>query len=152
MTRNVCVLFLTAVCTLSPLAAAEPTLVLLQTIDLKGKAGKLDHVALDSKRQRLLVANKANNTLDVVDLKTGKLVQQVPGQAGIQGLAYVADLDRIFVGLGVRELSMSAGRIPHLKSHLRLYETASLQRLAQMALQCQSAVEVREFVNRQMSR
>ena len=102
MTRSICILLLTAVSALSPLSAAEPTLVLIQTIDLKGKPGKLDHVALDSKRQRLLVANKANNTLDVVDLKTGKLLQQVPGQAGIQGLAYVAELDRIFVGLGVR--------------------------------------------------
>jgi DNA-binding beta-propeller fold protein YncE len=87
---------------IAPARAAEPTLVLLQTIDLKGKAGKLDHVALDAKRGRLLVANKANNTLDIVDLKSGKLLQQVAGQAGIQGLAYVPDLDRIYVGLGVR--------------------------------------------------
>ncbi len=83
-------------------SADQPTLVLTQTIDLKGKAGKLDHVAIDLKRDRLLVANKANNTLDVVDLKAGKLLQQVPGQAGVQGVAYVADLDRIYVGLGVR--------------------------------------------------
>jgi DNA-binding beta-propeller fold protein YncE len=83
-------------------SADQPTLVLTQTIDLKGKAGKLDHVAIDLKRDRLLVANKANNTLDVVDLKAGKLLQQVPGQAGIHRVAYVADLDRIYVGLGVR--------------------------------------------------
>jgi DNA-binding beta-propeller fold protein YncE len=83
-------------------SADQPTLVLTQTIDLKGKPGKLDHVTIDLKRGRLLVANKANNTLDVVDLKAGKLLQQVPGQAGIQGVAYVADLDRIYVGLGVR--------------------------------------------------
>ncbi len=89
---------------LSALASAgdQQTLVLVQTIDLKGKAGKLDHLALDSKRDRLLVANKANHTLDVVDLKTGRLLKQVAGQAGIQGVAYVADFDRIFVGLGVR--------------------------------------------------
>jgi DNA-binding beta-propeller fold protein YncE len=30
------------------------------------------------------------------------LIQQVPGQAGIQGVCYVADFDRVFVGLGVR--------------------------------------------------
>ena len=66
----------------------------------KARPGKLDHVAIDLKRDRLFVANKANNTLDVVDLKTGKLLQQVPGQAGIQGVAYVADLDRVYVGLG----------------------------------------------------
>jgi DNA-binding beta-propeller fold protein YncE len=81
--------------------AAEPTsLELVQTIMLKGKAGNLDHLALDPKRERLLVANKTNNTLDIVDLKAGKLLQQITGQGGIQGIAYAADLDRIFVGLG----------------------------------------------------
>jgi DNA-binding beta-propeller fold protein YncE len=83
-------------------AADQPTLVLVQTIDLKGKPGKLDHLSLDAKRGRLFLANKANNTLDVVDLKTGQMIQQVPGQQGIQGVCYVADFDRIFVGLGVR--------------------------------------------------
>src|SRR5262249_40460122 len=46
------------------------------------------------------LANKVNNTLDIVDLKAGKLLKQVPGQGGAQGLAYAADLDRIFVALG----------------------------------------------------
>src|SRR5439155_3844179 len=53
--------------------AQSPSLELKQKITLLGKAGNLDHLALDAKRDRLLVANKANNTLDVVDLKTGKL-------------------------------------------------------------------------------
>ena len=70
-------------------------LELVQTIPLKGKAGNLDHLALDAKRDRLLVANKANNTLDVVDLKAGNLLKQVPNQTGIQGVAYAADLDRV---------------------------------------------------------
>src|SRR5258708_32266882 len=86
------------------LAAPAAELELVQTIPLKGKAGGLDHLALDSKRDRLLVANKANNTLDVVDLKTGTLFKQVPNQTGIQGVAYAADLDRIFVGLGTNGL------------------------------------------------
>ncbi len=81
--------------------AAEPSsLELTQTIVLKGKAGKLDHLALDAKRDRLLLANTTNGTLDVVDLKAGKLLKQVAGQSGIQGVAYAADLDRVFVGLG----------------------------------------------------
>jgi DNA-binding beta-propeller fold protein YncE len=76
----------------------------VQTIPLQGKAGGLDHLALDSKRDRLLVANKANNTLDVVDLKAGSLLKQVPNQTGIQGIAYAPDVDRIFVGLGANGL------------------------------------------------
>jgi DNA-binding beta-propeller fold protein YncE len=85
-----------------PAAAAE--LELVQTIPLKGKPGGLDHLALDSKRDRLLVANKTNNTLDVVDLKAGTLLRQVPNQTGIQGIAYAADLDRVYVGLGTNGL------------------------------------------------
>src|SRR5438874_13325688 len=43
---------------------------------------------------------RQGNSLDVVDLKAGKLVKQVPGQKKIQGVAYAPDLDRIFVGNG----------------------------------------------------
>jgi DNA-binding beta-propeller fold protein YncE len=82
-------------------AAAEPaTLELLQTIPLKGAAGRLDHLALDTKGNRLLIANLSNNSFDVVDLKAGKLVKQIPNQQKIQGVAYVPDVDRIFVGNG----------------------------------------------------
>jgi DNA-binding beta-propeller fold protein YncE len=81
---------------------AEPaTLQLLQTIQLKGAAGRLDHMAIDSKHGRLFVANLSNNSLEIVDLKTGKLIKQVPDQKKIQGIAYAADLDRIYVGNGI---------------------------------------------------
>src|SRR5262249_46307846 len=73
---------------LYPSLAQAAELELVQTIPLKGKPGGLDHLALDSKRDRLLVANKTNNTLDVVDLKAGALLKQVPNQTGIQGIAY----------------------------------------------------------------
>jgi hypothetical protein len=80
--------------------AADTSLELIQTIVLKGKAGKLDHLALDAKRERLFLANTVNGTLDIVDLKEGKLLKQLKGQTGIQGIAYASDLDRLFVGLG----------------------------------------------------
>src|SRR5215472_2848428 len=86
------------------LTAPAAELELVQTIPLKGKSGGLDHLALDAKRERLFVANKANNTLDIVDLKTGKLLEQKPNQTAIQGIAYAPDLDRIFVGLGTNGL------------------------------------------------
>ena len=79
---------------------AEPTLELVQTIVLQGKPGKLDHLIVDSKSQRLFLANKVNNTVDVVDLKEGKLLKQLTGQAGAQGLAYAPDLGRLYVALG----------------------------------------------------
>src|SRR6516225_941134 len=70
------------------------------TIQLKGASGPLDHLLVDAKHTRLFVANQSNDTLDVVDLKTNKLVKQIPGQKAIHGIAYVPDLDRIFAGTG----------------------------------------------------
>jgi sugar lactone lactonase YvrE len=84
-----------------PAPAGEPaTLKLVQTIRLEGAPGRLDHLAIDREHGRLFVANLSNNSLDVVDLKAGKLIKQIPGQQKIQGIAYAPDLDRIYVGNG----------------------------------------------------
>lgn len=81
-------------------AADSDTLSLLQTIPLKGVAGKLDHLAVDKDGARLFVANKPNNTLDIVDLKSGKLIRQIAEQGKVSGVAYASDLDMIYVGNG----------------------------------------------------
>src|SRR5262249_40570802 len=77
------------------------TLKLVQTIRLRGAPGRLDHLAIDTKHGRLFVANLSNNSLDIVDLKAGKLIKQIPDQKKIQAIAYAADLDRIYVGNGI---------------------------------------------------
>jgi hypothetical protein len=94
---------LTALVFGSGAAADEPaTLERVQVIPLHGRLDKkLDHMAFDARRDRLFVANMANRTLDVIDLKAGKLLKEVPDQRGIQGVAYSPDLDRVYVGLGV---------------------------------------------------
>ena len=59
--------------------AGEPaTLKLVQTIRLNGAPGRLDHLAIDHKHGRLFVANLSNHSLEVVDLKAGKLLKQTP--------------------------------------------------------------------------
>jgi DNA-binding beta-propeller fold protein YncE len=60
----------------------------------------MDHLAIDMKRARLFVANTVNNTLDVVDLKAGKLLKQVPDQGSIRGIDYCPEADRVFTGCG----------------------------------------------------
>src|SRR5262245_21127172 len=82
-------------------AADSDRLNLGQTIQLEGAEGRLDHMAIDSKGGRLFVANLSNNSLDVIDLKAGKPVKQIPDQKKIQGVAYAPGLDRIFVGNGM---------------------------------------------------
>jgi DNA-binding beta-propeller fold protein YncE len=81
--------------------AGDAALKRVQTIQLNGPLGKrLDHMALDTKRDHLFVANMANRSLDVVDLKAGKLLRQIPDQEDIQGVAYAPVLDRVYVGVG----------------------------------------------------
>jgi DNA-binding beta-propeller fold protein YncE len=87
---------------IQPVRGGPPTLDRVQKIPLSGRPEKkLDHLALDAKRDRLFVANMAGRTLDIIDLKQGKLLKSVPDQKGIQGVTYAPDLDRVFVGLGV---------------------------------------------------
>jgi DNA-binding beta-propeller fold protein YncE len=81
-------------------AAGDAPLKLVQTIPLKGPVGGLDHLTVDARGLRLFVANTANNSLDVVDLKSGQLVRQIPGQVKVSGVAYAPDLNMIFVGNG----------------------------------------------------
>ena len=91
------------------IAADEAPLTLSKTIPLKGVDGKLDHLAVDSKGERLFVANKPNNTLDIVDLKTSKLVKQIADQGKISGVAYAADLDMVYAGNGAGTCNGFAG-------------------------------------------
>jgi hypothetical protein len=82
-------------------AGESVPLELTQKISLSGPAGKrLDHLGLDGKRGRLFVANMANASFDIIDLKAGKLLKSIPGQQGVQGVAYAPDVDRVFVGVG----------------------------------------------------
>src|SRR6516162_9485699 len=89
-----------ALLTPSVTAADPPPLERVQTIALRGPVGGMDHLAVDAKRGRLFVANTVNNSLDVVDLKAGKLLKQIPGQGRIRGIAYSREADRVFVGNG----------------------------------------------------
>jgi YVTN family beta-propeller protein len=119
-----------------PAPAAEPaTLERVRTIRLKGAPGRLDHAAIDSKHGRLFVANLSNNSLDVVDLKAGKLVKQVHGQRKIQGIAYAADLDRIFVGNGIGgECNVFDGRDYRLLKSIKLPGADNVRYLARRGL------------------
>ena len=80
---------------INPGLKAEDRLPLerVATIQLKGAAGTLDHLSADFGNSRLFIANESNNTLDVVDLKSNRLVKQVAGQREIHGIAYARDLN-----------------------------------------------------------
>lgn len=81
-------------------AATVAELTLAETIPLGEAKGRLDHMAIDLPRERLFVAELANNSLAVVDFKTGKLAQQIEGLSEPQGVAYAPEVDKLFIANG----------------------------------------------------
>ena len=76
---------------------ASPPLILEAKIPLGDVSGRIDHLGIDVKRQRLLVAELGNNSLGVVDLAAGKVLNRIAGLAEPQGVAYVPSSDSVFV-------------------------------------------------------
>jgi hypothetical protein len=74
----------------------EPAL----TIDLPVVKGRIDHFGVDLKRQRLFVAALGNDTLEVVDMKSGRRERSLAGFGEPQGVLYVPEFDRIYVANG----------------------------------------------------
>jgi len=72
-------------------------LVLEAKIPLGQVSGRIDHLAIDAKRQRLFVAELGNNSLGVVDLAAGKVLRRITGLSEPQGIAYVPFTDSILV-------------------------------------------------------
>jgi len=77
--------------------SVEPVLTLDAKVPLGNVSGRIDHMAIDTKRQRLFVAELGNNTVGVVDLKERKVVHVIAGLKEPQGVAYVASSDRLYV-------------------------------------------------------
>ena len=73
----------------------EP-LKLLQTIPMPNVNGRIDHMDVDVKGQRLFVAGLENGSLEVVDLRAGKWTQSIPGFKETQGVAYEPALNKLF--------------------------------------------------------
>src|SRR5689334_5838457 len=78
-------------------SAAEAPLQLEAKIPLGPVAGRIDHMAVDAKRQRLFVAELGNNTVGVVDLAARKLLRRLTGLKEPQGIGYEPASDMIYV-------------------------------------------------------
>lgn len=97
MRISLAVIFILAL-TMASHAGVEPApLVLEKTIPLPNVGGRIDHMALDRTRQRLIVAALGNDTVEIVDLAAGNALQHIRGLAAPQGVAYVERTDVIFV-------------------------------------------------------
>ncbi|MDB5408080.1 MAG: repeat containing protein [Rhodospirillales bacterium] len=81
-------------------AAATEALTLEARIPLGDVAGRIDHLAVDVARRRLLVAELGNDSVAIVDLAAGKLLHRIAGVKEPQGIGYVAAADAIYVADG----------------------------------------------------
>jgi DNA-binding beta-propeller fold protein YncE len=82
-------------CTAAP--RDEKPLTLKQTIPLPGVEGRIDHFAFDPAGERVFICALGNNAVEVLDLRKGERVHSITGLSAPQGVAYVPELDRVFV-------------------------------------------------------
>ena len=76
---------------------AATILRLLTTIPMPGVEGRIDHLAADVQGQRVFVAALGNHSVEVVDIKTGKVIHSIKNLNEPQGLYYWAAKDRLYV-------------------------------------------------------
>jgi len=82
-------------------APAQPAgtapLQLEAEIPLGNVRGRIDHMAVDLKRQRMFVAELGNDSVGVVDLANRKLIQTITGLKEPQGVGYEPSTDMLYV-------------------------------------------------------
>lgn len=59
--------------------------------------GRIDHMAIDLKRERLFVAELGNNSIGVVDLSSRKVAHMIGGLKEPQGIGYVPGTDTLYI-------------------------------------------------------
>ena len=79
--------------------SGPPPLRLVQTIPLSVD-GRMDHLYADVKGMRLFVAALGNNSVEVIDLRAGKVIKSISGPQKPQGVWYVSPLNKLFVASG----------------------------------------------------
>jgi YVTN family beta-propeller protein len=94
------ILLMTVACAVVSWAQAAQPLRIEKSIEMPEVQGRIDHLSIDVKGQRLFVSALGNNTLEVIDVKSGKRVKTISGLREPQGALYVAESDRIYVADG----------------------------------------------------
>jgi DNA-binding beta-propeller fold protein YncE len=72
----------------------------VQSIPLPGVEGRIDHFGADAEGHRLFVSALGNHTLEVLDLGAGRPVKSIGALKEPQGVVYVSEVQKIFVGDG----------------------------------------------------
>jgi hypothetical protein len=73
---------------------------LAKEIPMAGIKGRIDHLDVNLKDQQLYVAALGNNTMEIVDLKNGKIIHSIQGLSEPQGIGYIPQHEEIFIANG----------------------------------------------------
>lgn len=118
---------------LCPACSAAPTikasdprspLLLRQAIPLPDTKGRIDHLAADIEGRRLFVAEVANGTVDVIDLKAGKAIGRVSGLNEPQGIAWLPRQREFVVACGDGSVHFYSGKDRHEVARIALGDDA----------------------------
>jgi WD40 repeat protein len=95
-------LFLTATASITQSSTQESDALSLETsIPLPNVKGRIDHFGVDLKGERVFVAAVENHTVEVIDVKAGKVVHTIADLAEPQGVLYDPASNRLFVACGL---------------------------------------------------
>jgi DNA-binding beta-propeller fold protein YncE len=95
------------------------TLLLQEQIVVPNVTGRLDHFTADAKRKRLIVSALGNNSIEVIDVFTGRAMQSITGVSEPQGSLYIPEFDKLFVaGAGDGKVHIFDGATYALRSSI----------------------------------
>lgn len=97
--RKITAVLVTSVLAALSIAAAEeaPALIAKDPIRLTKVEGRMDHMSVDVKGQRLFATAFDNHTLEVIDLKTNRQIHTIRDLDEPQGAYFDAATNRLFV-------------------------------------------------------
>jgi len=76
------------------------SLKLIATISLPNVSGRIDHLAFDPEHQLVFVAALGNNTVEVVDLMSKKVIHTIKNLDEPQGVLFIAENNSLIVANG----------------------------------------------------
>jgi YVTN family beta-propeller protein len=88
---------------LSALSARQPAhdaLIPAGVIPMPQVEGRIDHLAFDPASKRLFVAALGNNTVEVLDISTMRVIKSIAGLHEPQGIRFLPDRNRVVVANG----------------------------------------------------
>jgi hypothetical protein len=118
---SLCTLFLFSLLVSPAPCQTAPPMKLIQTIPLPNVEGYFDHMAVDVKGQRLFLPGEHQRTIEVIDLRAGKVIRTITGFGGDpRKTIYLPETNQIWVDDGDSTLKAFSGETYELLKNVPL--------------------------------